>query len=110
MELMLTIVIIFSVGELLYMYRVSMRDQLPWSTTSLSASLLYTQYSIIVMSVRGQEPVVQCRASFNCDGGPNDDLGVTVGGESCCLGNPSALAYSPQGSEDCFACVGEFYI
>ena len=58
--------------------------------------------------MRGQEPVVQCRASFNCDGGPNDDLGVAVGGAGCCLDNPDALAYSPQGSEDCFACIGEF--
>ena len=48
-----------------------------------------------------------CRASVNCTGGPGDDLGVTVDGRSCCLDNPRALAYSPQGTEDCFACVGE---
>ena len=49
-----------------------------------------------------------CRASFNCAGGTGDDLGVAVNGTGCCLDNPNALAYSPQGSEDCIACVGEF--
>ena len=111
---MLTIVIIFSIGELLYnniiiISRVSMRDQLPWSALNLIGSLLLNIYlSIIVMSVRGQGLVVLCRASFNCAGGPGDDLGVVVDGEACCLGNPDAQAYSPQGSEDCFTCVGEF--
>ena len=50
---------------------------------------------------------VTCRASVNCAGGPGDDLGVAVDGRSCCLDNPSALAYSPQGTEECVACVGE---
>ena len=59
------------------------------------------------MSVRCQ---VVCRATFNCAGGPGDDLGVTVDGAGCCLGNPNATAYTPQGSEDCFACVGEFLV
>ena len=49
-----------------------------------------------------------CRASFNCAGGPGDDLGVAVDGEGCCLSNPDVLAYSPPGSVDCVACVGEF--
>ena len=53
--------------------------------------------------------LVMCRATFNCAGGPGDDLGVAVdGGAGCCLGNPNAMAYTPAGSEDCFACVGEF--
>ena len=56
--------------------------------------------------MRGQ---VLCRASFNCAGGPGDFLGVAVDGAGCCLDNPSAMAYAPQVSEDCFACVGEFY-
>jgi hypothetical protein len=51
---------------------------------------------------------VLCKASFTCAGGPGDDLGVAVSGAGCCLDNPNALAYSPVGSEDCFACVGEF--
>ena len=55
--------------------------------------------------MRGQ---VGCRASVNCAGGPGDDLGEAVDGAGCCLGNPNAMAYTPQGSEDCFACVGEF--
>ena len=49
-----------------------------------------------------------CRASFNCAGGLADDLGVAVDAAGCCLGNPNAMAYNPGGSEDCFACVGEF--
>ena len=55
--------------------------------------------------MRGQ---VVCRASFNCAGGPGDDLGVAVDGTGCCLGNPDAMAYTPQGSKECIACVGEF--
>jgi hypothetical protein len=51
---------------------------------------------------------VVCRASFNCAGGPGDNLGVAADGEGCCLDNPDALAYTPQGSEECNACVGEF--
>ena len=53
---------------------------------------------------------VTCRASFNCNGGPDDDLGVAARGGSCCLDNPSALAYVPVGSEDCIPCVGELYM
>ena len=49
-----------------------------------------------------------CRASFNCAGGPGDDLGVAVDGAGCCLVISNAMAYSFQGSEDCIACVGEF--
>ena len=49
-----------------------------------------------------------CRATFNCIGGPNDDLGVAGDGAGCCLGNPNAMAYTPIGSEECIACVGEF--
>ena len=49
-----------------------------------------------------------CRATINCTGGPDDDLGEAVDGSGCCLGNPNALAYSPLGSEDCTACIGEF--
>ena len=52
--------------------------------------------------------LVVCRATFDCTGGPGDDLGVAEDGEGCCLGSPNALAYTPQGIEDCFACVGEF--
>ena len=63
-------------------------------------------FFVIVVPVRGQK--VQCRASFNCAGGPGDDLGMAASGEDCCLGNPNALAYSPQDSEDCFACIGEY--
>ena len=55
--------------------------------------------------MRGQ---VGCRASVNCAGGPGDDLGVAVDGAGCCLGNPNSMAYTPVGSEDYFACVGEF--
>ena len=50
---------------------------------------------------------VVCRASTNCAGGPGDDLGVAASGESCCLDNPNGMAYSPLGSESCFACIGE---
>ena len=57
---------------------------------------------IPTVSVTGE---VSCRASFNCAG---DDLGVAVDGTGCCLGNPNAMAYTPRGSGDCFACVGEF--
>ena len=57
------------------------------------------------VSVTGE---VSCRSSFNCAGGTGDDLGVAVDGAGCCLGNPNALAYSPQGSGECIACVGEF--
>jgi hypothetical protein len=55
--------------------------------------------------VSGQ--TVTCRASVNCTGGDGDDLGAAANGAACCLDNPAALAYSPPGSEDCFACVGE---
>ena len=48
-----------------------------------------------------------CRASVNCAGGAGDDLGVAVDGRDCCLDNPRALAYSPLGSEECIACIGE---
>jgi hypothetical protein len=50
-----------------------------------------------------------CRASFNCSGGPGDDLGVAVDGAGCCLDDPNALAYTTPGTEDCIACVGGFY-
>ena len=50
-----------------------------------------------------------CRASFNCAGRLADDLGVAEDGAGCCLGNPNAMAYNSGGSEDCFACVGEFF-
>ena len=49
---------------------------------------------------------VTCRDSVNCAGGA---LGTAMSGRDCCLGNSRALAYTPQGSEDCIACVGEFY-
>ena len=61
-------------------------------------------YSI---SVRGQ--TFSCRASVNCAGGPGDDLGVAASEEGCCLDNPTALAYSRTGREECVVCVGEFY-
>ena len=70
---------------------------------------MFTDHSlfiITVVSVRGQS--FSCRASVNCAGGIGDDLGVAVSGKSCCLDNPRALAYSPTGSEECVACVGEF--
>ena len=51
-----------------------------------------------------------CRATFNCAGGPGDDLGVADDGEGCCLSNPDVLAYSPPGSANCVACIGEFYL
>ena len=53
--------------------------------------------------------MVTCRASFNCAGGPGDDLGVAVDGAGCCLDNPNALAYSPLGSEECIPCIGELH-
>ena len=48
-----------------------------------------------------------CRASFNCAGGPGDDLGVAEDGAGCCLDNPSAMAYTPK-PKGWFVCVGEF--
>ena len=71
----------------------------------LQCSWLATEGCNTLVSVRGQ---VVCRGSFDCTDGPGDDLGVAVDGAGCCLGNPNAMAYTPQGSEDCFACVGEF--
>ena len=58
-----------------------------------------------IVSVRGQ---VGCRATFSCAGGPGDDLGMAENVAGCCLGNPSAMAYTPKpkGSENCFACIG----
>ena len=64
-----------------------------------------TDYTPFYLSLQGQ---VACRATSNCAGGPGDDLGVAEDGSGCCLGNPNALAYTPQGSEECIACVGEF--
>ena len=58
-----------------------------------------------IVSVKGQ--FVTCRASANCTGGSGDNLGAAANGRSCCLDNPRALAYSTQGSEDCFACIVE---
>ena len=55
--------------------------------------------------MRGQ--VSSCRASVNCAGGPDDDLGVEANGERCCLDFPDALAYNPLGTEECVACIGE---
>ena len=62
-------------------------------------------YYCNAVSVSGQ--IVTCRASVNCAGGDGDDLGVAARGADRCIGNPAALAYSPLGSEDCFACVGK---
>jgi hypothetical protein len=49
-------------------------------------------------------PVV-CTASAVC--APGDTLGVMTLAD-CCVKNSRGLAYSPQGSEQCVACVGEF--
>ena len=51
---------------------------------------------------------VVCRASLNCTGGDDDNLGVAANGIDCCLGNPRGLAYNHVDSDDCFACIGEF--
>ena len=64
-------------------------------------------FFVIVVIVRGQN--VSCRASPNCGGGMGDDLGVAASGERCCLDNPDAMGYNPQGTEDCFPCIGESY-
>lgn len=54
--------------------------------------------------------MVECRASSICAVRPDDYLGVAMSGESCCLDNPSALAYIPVGSEYCIRCIGELYV
>ena len=64
-------------------------------------------FFVIVVIVRGQ--LVSCRASPNCAVGDGDDLGLAANGSDCCLNNPDAMAYSPQGSENCFPCIGEYY-
>ena len=70
---------------------------------SLTHCLANEGYAIVpTVSVTGE---VLCRGSFNCVG---DDLGEAVDGAGCCLGNPNAMAYTPLGSEECNACVGEF--
>ena len=55
--------------------------------------------------MRGQ-PLTSCRASTNCVGGPDDNVGMAVDGRGCCLDNPRALAFVlSEGS--CIPCVGE---
>ena len=59
---------------------------------------------LIVTSVRGQ--LTSCRASFDCNGAPGDDLGSVTDPRDCCLGNPNGVAYIPREGA-CIACVGE---
>ena len=51
---------------------------------------------------------VVCRASVNCAGGLDDDLGRTTE-RGCCVDNPLGLAYV-GGEGLCVPCIGEYYI
>ena len=56
----------------------------------------------VIVTVRAQETLVSCRASNDCRGGADDDLGL-MSIEQCCLNDGFGFF---QG-EICSPCIGE---
>ena len=70
---------------------------------TVTAYILITDMNAIV-SVTAQEGIVVCRASADCSGAPDDELGMmTI--EECCLNTPNGLGFSEE--EVCSPCIGE---
>lgn len=97
-------------GQLIYKFNV---HHYSWilatcvNSSTIDVALTILKKKWILVSVRGQ--VVSCKASVNCTGGLDNDLGMEVDGRSCCLDNQRALAYVPSDGS-CVACVGESQI